>query len=72
MFYGALLVAWTIRSLFHSLWSPTRNVGMTVSGLLAGIVLVDLLAVAGGFGLLVAFVLLFAGALLFQRVIPAT
>jgi hypothetical protein len=50
-----------------------KNIGRTVSGLLAGIVLTDLLAVGGatpwiGF----IFILLFAASLLFQRWIPAT
>jgi hypothetical protein len=46
---------------------------LTVSSLLAGVVLVDLLAVAEpGFAGLVFFVLCFVSALFLQRSIPAT
>ena len=67
------LLVWTLRSLHFALWAGQRRIGRCVSGLLAGIVLVDLLAVAGGtpavtFGLIG----LFVAALLFQRFIPAT
>jgi hypothetical protein len=45
----------------------------TVSALLAGIVLVDMLAVQGGGGWMpLAFLALFASALILQRTIPAT
>jgi len=70
---GLLLVGWIVNCARHTFWSGERNVGRTVSGLLAGIVLVDLLAVGGGTvwtGL--AFGCLFALALLFQRYVPAT
>ncbi|MGH9577087.1 MAG: hypothetical protein ACRD3R_06585, partial [Terriglobales bacterium] len=61
------------RSLRPALWSEEPNAGRAVSGLLAGIVLVDLLAVADVPSELGAgFLLLFLAALLFQRVIPAT
>jgi 4-hydroxybenzoate polyprenyltransferase len=68
-----VLVLWIVRCLRSTLWSIERNIGRTVSGLLAGIVLVDWLAVAAaprelGF----AFIALFLVALLFQRYIPAT
>ncbi len=69
---GAMLVLWTARSL-RTLFGPERNVARSVSGLLAGIVLVDLLAVAdvprehGA-----VFIALFLLALLFQRFFPAT
>ena len=54
-------------------WAGVRDVGFTVSRLLAGIVLVDLLAVAGMSGLWAGlFVFWFALALLLQRFIPAT
>jgi hypothetical protein len=47
--------------------------GRTVSALLAGIVLVDMLAVQGGGGMMpLAFLALFASALILQRTIPAT
>ncbi|HKS38369.1 MAG TPA: UbiA family prenyltransferase [Verrucomicrobiae bacterium] len=64
---------WVSRCLTFALWTREPNVGRAVSGLLAGIVLVDLLAVGGGTvwtGLV--FVVLFVAALLFQRFIPAT
>lgn len=70
---SAVLVGWVINCVRHTFWSGERQVGRTVSGLLAGIVLVDLLAVGGGStwtGL--AFCSLFALALLFQRYVPAT
>lgn len=65
---------WTARCLGHTLLTTTPNPGKAVSGLLAGIVLVDLLAVAGGDHTIVtlAFVLCFAAALVFQRFVPAT
>lgn len=73
LFYSILLLLWIIRSLSHTFWSGERNVGRTVSGLLAGIVLVDLLAVTGApFGVALLFFLLFGASLLFQRYIPAT
>ncbi|HEV8543727.1 MAG TPA: UbiA family prenyltransferase [Verrucomicrobiae bacterium] len=70
---GAILLLWIVRNLRFAFVPAEKSIGRCVSGLLAGIVLVDLLAVAGGtswVGLI--FVLLFAGALLFQRFIPAT
>ena len=68
-----VLVLWVVRCLRSTLWSIEKNIGRTVSGLLAGIVLVDWLAVAAaprelGF----AFIALFLVALLFQRYIPPT
>ena len=70
---AVILALWIVRSLRPALWSAERNFGRTVSGLLAGIVLVDLLAVADvpvqtG----VVFLALFVTALLFQRIVPAT
>lgn len=70
---SAIFLAWTVKSLRYSLWSEEPNIGKTVSGLLAGIVLVDMLAAANGpreFGAI--FVGLFLLALLFQRFVPAT
>lgn len=70
---SAILTLWVLRCLRCTLWAAERNLGRTVSGLLAGIVLVDLVAVAGNpipVGL--SFLLLFGAALLFQRFIPAT
>lgn len=70
---SALLVLWMARSLRSAFWTPSRNVGRTVSGLLAGIVLVDLLAILPEpYPLGLVFLLLFGAALLFQRFIPAT
>ncbi len=73
MALGSLLVLWVGWCLRHVIAEPTRNVGYTVSGLLAGIVLVDFLAVGiETLELGAAFVILFALARLFQRFIPAT
>lgn len=68
-----LLVAWVIHCVRHTFGPGDRNIGRTVSGLLAGIVLVDLLAIGGG-GLAEAAILvgLFGLALVLQRFIPAT
>jgi hypothetical protein len=69
-----LLLVWTARCLRFTFGRTERNLGRTVSGLLAGIVLVDLLAVAGGGSPMMAavFLALFGLALLFQRHVPAT
>jgi len=64
---------WMVRCLSFALWSAHRNIGRCVSGLLAGIVLVDLLAVwDGSLAMGAIFVALFVLALLFQRFVPAT
>ena len=69
----AIVGLWIVRNLRFTFWSPDKNFGRTVSGLLAGIVLVDMLAVAdAGPWLSFSFLLLFVSALLFQRFIPAT
>ncbi|MDB6016255.1 MAG: UbiA prenyltransferase [Pedosphaera sp.] len=74
----ALLIAvvlglWIARCLRFTFSSTERNIGRTVSGLLAGIVWVDLLAVADcPRNFAVVFLALFLSALLFQRYIPAT
>jgi 4-hydroxybenzoate polyprenyltransferase len=68
-----LLVSWIAHCLRDTYWTATLSVGRTVAGLLAGICLVDLLAVAGGTPATTAtFLLLFVAALLLQRFIPAT
>jgi hypothetical protein len=69
-----LFLAWTAWRLRYSFRLQNPNVGYTVSGLLAGIGLTDLIATCGGPGIvsLGAFVVLFAAARLFQRFIPAT
>lgn len=70
---SVILLIWVVRSLWFAFWAAEKNVGRTVSSLLAGIVLVDLLALAGGNPLIFLLMLaLFGGALLFQRFIPAT
>jgi len=70
---SGIVLIWIIASLRHAFWSPQPNIGLSVSALLAGIVLVDLLAVGGENPLLtIVFLLLFFLALLFQRFIPAT
>jgi hypothetical protein len=43
---GAVLLLWMLRCLRPTLWSAERKVGATVSGLVAGIALVDWLAAA--------------------------
>ena len=69
----AILGIWIVRNLRFTFWSAEKNFGRTVSGLLAGIVLVDMLAVADASPWLsFVFILLFVSALLFQRFIPAT
>ena len=68
-----ILALWMLRCVRFSLWTPAPNRGRSVAGLLAGIVLVDLLAVGSPtFSLSLLFVVLFASALIFQRFIPAT
>jgi len=70
---SAIFLVWTIKSLRYSLWTEQPNIGRTVSGLLAGIVWVDLLAVPNVPRELGAvFVALFLAALLLQRFVPAT
>jgi hypothetical protein len=70
---AGLVLFWVIRSLRFTYWSQQTNVGRSISSLLAGIVLVDLLATGG---LVPAdnltFASLFILALVFQRLIPAT
>ena len=68
-----VLLLWVGRSLHYTFFTASRNVGRTVSGLLAGIVLVDLLAAGGpSVPLSIFFFLLFVAALLLQRIVPAT
>lgn len=67
------LAVWAVYCLRHTFGAGGRNIGRTVSGLLAGIALVDLLAVGGGAAWMVlVFPGLFALALLGQRYVPAT
>ena len=69
-----VLALWAVRCLRMTFWTGTVNVGRTVSGLLAGIVFVDWLAVAPEISreLSGLFLILFLATLLFQRFIPAT
>jgi 4-hydroxybenzoate polyprenyltransferase len=70
---SVVLVLWCIRSLRPMFSSVGRDIGRTVSGLLAGIVFVDLLAVADApHAISLVFLLLFILAVLFQRFAPAT
>ena len=65
---SAILGLWVLRSLRTTFWVEEADIGRTVGGLLAGIVLVDLLAVAlVPSGLAVVFIGLFALALAAQR-----
>jgi 4-hydroxybenzoate polyprenyltransferase len=71
--YALALAAWTCWALSRSLGQAEPNVGYTVSRLLAGIALVDLLAVASSSEPWVGcFAAWFVLALLLQRFIPAT
>jgi 4-hydroxybenzoate polyprenyltransferase len=73
LLFSAALLIWIVRNLSFTFWFADKNIPRTVSGLLAGIVLVDLVALAGGdFIIALVFILLFASTLLFQRFVPAT
>lgn len=68
-----IVMLWAIKSIRYTFDPQARDIGSTVSGLLAGIVLVDWLAVADAsrnFGFV--FVALFGLAWLLQKVVPAT
>jgi 4-hydroxybenzoate polyprenyltransferase len=68
-----ILIVWCLQALRFSYWTKEKNYGRTVSGLLAGIVLIDLLAVGASTPqLAVLFGALFALTVLFQRFVPAT
>jgi hypothetical protein len=68
-----MLIAWIVRSLRFVFWSAQRNVGRAVSSLLAGIVLVDVLAVVPGDPMsAMIFMAFFVLALVFQQFVPAT
>jgi 4-hydroxybenzoate polyprenyltransferase len=70
---SAALALWIARSLRFAYQAADRNVGRAVSGLLAGIVLVDLLAVADlPRGLAFVFIALLLLAVQAQRIVPAT
>jgi hypothetical protein len=70
---AAVIGLWEARALRPLLFKAERNIGAVVSSLLAGIVLVDWLAIADAprdFGF--AFIALLFSALILQRFIPAT
>ncbi len=72
-FFSFALLAWMTWILIPFWLGKWRSVGRVVSGLLAGIVLVDAIAAASILhGATAAFILLFGLALLLQRTIPAT
>ena len=68
-----LLSLWVVRCLRHSFGEPQRDLQRTVTGLLAGIIWVDLLAIGGdSVGTCMIFASLFGLTLLSQRYVPAT
>ena len=70
-----VLLLWILRCLRPTFWVSVRNVGRTVTGLLAGVVLVDWLAafhVQSPPELGLVFLVLFFTALVLQRFAPAT
>ncbi len=69
---GLILVVWAAWCLRHTFAPAGRNLGLTVSGLLAGICLVDWLAVLPSPAEGLIFLGLFALSLFAQRFIPAT
>src|SRR5262249_42229669 len=70
---AAIYALWVMRCLRTAYWSAPVQIGRTVSGLLAGIVLVDwLAAVDMPHPLAYTFLGLFVAANLFQRLVPAT
>ncbi len=69
---AGLVVTWAVLCLRHTFGAGQRNVGRTVSGLLAGIALVDLAASPPEPAAVIVHLACFGAALLAQRVIPAT
>ena len=72
LLWTSILVAWAAKCLLQVFSREQRNLGRAVSGLLAGICLVDLLAAAGDARHHLAFVACFAASLVLQRFVPAT
>jgi 4-hydroxybenzoate polyprenyltransferase len=72
LLWTAVLLAWAGKCLVHVFHPTQRNLGRGVSGLLAGICLVDLVAAGAEPRGSLLFVALFAASLLAQRFIPAT
>ncbi len=72
LFLVVLAGLWFARCLRLTYWVTDRNVGRSVSGLTAGLFLVDLMAVGSGepLGISLLFGLLFLTMLLFQRFAP--
>ena len=70
--WSIVLGLWTAWCLRHTFGNGPRNIGRTVSGLLAGICLTDLLAVVPDPATAAVFLGLFALSLLGQRFVPAT
>ena len=72
LFFILLAGLWIVQSVRLTYWVPDRNVSRSVSALLAGLVLVDLLVVGTGESLWVSLVfgMLFLTTLLFQRFAP--
>ena len=70
---SAVLVLWALRCLRPTLWSAERKLDLTMSGLVAGIALVDCLATADAPRVLTgAFIGLFLATVLFQRLMRGT
>ena len=69
---GLMALSWTVWSLSHTVARAQPHYGRTVSGLLAGICLVDQLAVAPDLSGMAVYASLFVLSLLAQRFIPAT
>ena len=69
---GVMALSWTVWSLSHTVGRAQPHYGRTVSGLLAGICLVDQLAVAPDPSGMAVYAGLFVLSLLGQRFIPAT
>jgi hypothetical protein len=70
---SGVLGLWVVKAIRHTFWSSPPRIGVSISHLLAGIVIVDFLAILGmPRALTPAFLALFLAALLFQRIIPAT
>lgn len=74
MFFCCFVLGiWILRSIWLAFWRTPPAMGQAVSGLLAGIVLTDILATLGGpLHYLIAFTGFYLLALLFQKFIPAT
>src|SRR5204863_9599590 len=70
---SVVVTLWSIKSIRYTFDPQARDIGRTVSGLLAGIVLVDWLAVVDAPRQLgIVLVGLFALAWLLQKLVPAT